>query len=105
MALKVLEVFAGYGVGSYCIKKAGAKNIVFGFSEIEKYAASLYENKHKKVRNYGDINKIETKELKDFELFKFKLSINELFSLMKMKFLLMDFHIFNMQNVQQMVGM
>lgn len=69
MALKVFEAFAGYGGASYGLKKAGVKFKVVGFSEIDKYAASLYENNHKRAKNYGDITKIDTDELKDFDLF------------------------------------
>jgi len=39
-----------------------------GYSEINKYAIQIYEKKFPKHKNYGDITKINTKELPDFDL-------------------------------------
>jgi DNA (cytosine-5)-methyltransferase 1 len=69
MTLKIFEAFAGYGGASFGLKKAGIKYKVIGFSEIDKYAAQLYENNHKGALNFGDITKIETNKIKDFDLF------------------------------------
>ncbi len=38
-----------------------------GYSEIDKYAISVYERHFKGVRNYGDITKINAEELPDFD--------------------------------------
>lgn len=38
-----------------------------GYSEIDKYATSVYERHFKGVRNYGDITKINAAELPDFD--------------------------------------
>lgn len=39
-----------------------------GYSEIDKYASSVYERHYPNVRNYGDITKINANELPDFDL-------------------------------------
>ena len=41
--------------------------LCIGYSEIDKYAIQIYE-KHFKHKNYGDITKINPKELPDFDL-------------------------------------
>lgn len=38
-----------------------------GYSEIDKYAISVYEKHFKGVKNYGDITKIIAEELPDFD--------------------------------------
>lgn len=38
-----------------------------GYSEIDKYASSVYERHYPNVRNYGDITKINADELPDFD--------------------------------------
>jgi len=38
-----------------------------GYSEIDKYAISVYEKHFKGVKNYGDITKIKAEELPDFD--------------------------------------
>jgi len=40
---------------------------VVGYSEIDRYAVSVYERHFKGVRNYGDITKITAEELPDFD--------------------------------------
>lgn len=79
MALKVFEGFAGYGGGSFAFEKLEKQNKkykfeVVGYSEIDRYASELYDLNHKningkKIKNYGDITKIDPKELPDFDLF------------------------------------
>lgn len=39
-----------------------------GFSEIDKYASSIYQKHYPNHKNYGDITKINAEELPDFEL-------------------------------------
>ena len=39
-----------------------------GYSEIDKYASSVYEYHFKGAKNYGDITKIKAEELPDFDL-------------------------------------
>jgi len=40
-----------------------------GYSEIDKYADQIYKSKFPEHKNYGDITKINAKELPDFDLF------------------------------------
>jgi len=49
-----------YGLGSDVID-------VVGYSEIDKYAISVYEYWFKGVKNYGDITKIDAESLPDFD--------------------------------------
>jgi len=43
--------------------------ICIGYSEINKYADQIYQSKFPEHKNYGDITKINEKELPDFDLF------------------------------------
>ncbi len=45
----------------------GLSATFIGYSEIDKYATSVYEKHFKGVKNYGDITKINEKELPDFD--------------------------------------
>ncbi len=77
--LKIFEGFAGYGGGSFALKRLKEKYPNFqykvvGYSEIDKYACELYDLNHKsqngrKIKNYGDITKINPKNLPDFDFF------------------------------------
>ena len=77
--MKVFEGFAGYGGGSFALKRIkelhpNFKYEVIGYSEIDKYASELYDANHKQkngknIKNYGDITQIDPKELPDFDLF------------------------------------
>lgn len=39
-----------------------------GFSEIDKYASAIYQKHYPEHKNYGDITKIDTKDLPEFDL-------------------------------------
>ena len=96
--MKYLDLFAGYGGFSLGIQQAYDNNLgriartsdtenrwdkslsaecdgdggrthpcCIGFSEIDKYAIQVYK-KHFNHKNYGDITKINPKELEDFDL-------------------------------------
>ncbi|MFV0211771.1 DNA cytosine methyltransferase [Empedobacter falsenii] len=67
--IKVFEAFAGYGGASYGLKKAGVEHEVVGYSEIDKFASALYDCNFPNIKNYGDITKINIKDLPDFDLF------------------------------------
>ena len=41
--------------------------VIIGYSEIDKYAVSVYERHFKGVKNYGDITKINAEQLPDFD--------------------------------------
>lgn len=67
--LRVFEAFAGYGGASFGLKRAGIPHEVIGYSENDKFASELFEINHPGILNYGDITKIDPKELPDFDLF------------------------------------
>ncbi len=67
--LRVFEGFAGYGGASFGLKKSGIDHEVVGFSEFDKFASSIFETNHPGIRNFGDIKKIDPRELPDFDLF------------------------------------
>lgn len=69
--LKVFESFAGIGSQRKALQRIGVEHEVVGISEIDKYAYQSYCAIHGKTKNYGDITKINTDELPDFDLFTY----------------------------------
>ncbi len=72
--IRVFEGFAGYGGATYGLQRAGINYEVVGYSEFDKFASALYDANHKDVngnpiKNWGDITKVDAKELPDFDLF------------------------------------
>lgn len=77
--LRVFEGFAGYGGGSFALKRVQQENPEFkykviGYSEIDKYASELFDLNHKdkdgnNIKNFGDITKVSSDEIPDFDLF------------------------------------
>lgn len=77
--IRVFEGFAGYGGGSFGLKrlKENMPEIdyeVIGYSEFDKYASELFDANHKDkngkpLKNWGDITQIDPNELPDFDLF------------------------------------
>ena len=72
--IKVFEAFAGYGSQSIALERLKRHFPEFdyevvGISEIDKYAVTAYNALHGDVPNYGDISKIDWKEVPDFDLF------------------------------------
>ncbi len=67
--IKLFEAFTGYGGASWGLKKAKIPFEAIGYSEIDKFAIKLYELNNKKVKNFGDITKIEPEKLPDFDFF------------------------------------
>lgn len=63
---KYLELFAGTGIGGMALDYIGGECI--GYSELDKYAIQNYENNFPNRANYGDITKINEKELPDFDV-------------------------------------
>ncbi|MFC1855880.1 DNA (cytosine-5-)-methyltransferase [Thermodesulfobacteriota bacterium] len=62
--MKYLSLFSGIGGFELGLKGKGE---CIGHSEVDKYAIKIYE-KHFNHKNYGDITKINPKELPDFDL-------------------------------------
>lgn len=69
--LRVFEAFAGYGSQSMALERLGIDFEVVGISEIDKYAIQAYNAVHGETKNYGDISKIDWKEVPDFDLFTY----------------------------------
>lgn len=74
MSFKVFSTFTGIGGFELGIDEAWLQTepeaeypIVVGYSEIDKYAISVYEHHFKGVKNYGDITKIDAETLPDFD--------------------------------------
>lgn len=67
--IRVFEGFAGYGGASFGLKRAGIKHRVIGYSEVDADAIELYHYNFPKIKNYGDITKIEASAIPDFDLF------------------------------------
>ena len=79
--LRVFEGFAGYGGGSFALKRIKENNNRFNYevvaySEIDKFASELFDANHKrcdgsKIKNYSDITKInpKSKDFPDFDMF------------------------------------
>lgn len=77
--IRIFEGFAGYGGGSYGLKrlKEALPDFdyeVVAYSENDKYASQLFDANHKDengnpIRNWGDITAINPYELPDFDMF------------------------------------
>jgi len=63
--MKYLSLFSGVGGFELGI---GEKAECIGFSEIDKYATQIYKKHFPNHKNYGDITKINTSTLPDFDL-------------------------------------
>lgn len=77
--IRVFEGFAGYGGGSFGLKRL-KENLpeidyeVIGYSEYDKFASNLFDANHRDkdghlLKNWGDITKIDPNELPDFDMF------------------------------------
>lgn len=69
--IRVFEAFAGIGTQAMALKRIGVDYEVVGISEVDKFALKSYEEIHGKVNNYGDISKIDSDKLPDFDLFTY----------------------------------
>ena len=79
MKLRVFEGFAGYGGASFALRRLQEKYPQFkyeivGYSEIDKFAAALYDVNHhdskgNQIKNWGDITRINPEDLPDFDMF------------------------------------
>ena len=56
--IKVIELFAGVGSQAMALRNIGIDYEIIGISEIDKFAYKSYEAIHGKVKNFGDITKI-----------------------------------------------
>lgn len=69
--IRVFESFAGIGTQRMGLERAGIEHEVVGLCEIDKFAIDSYQAIHGQVNNYGDISKVNPKELLDFDLFTY----------------------------------
>ena len=67
--LRLFEAFAGYGGASFALQKTNIPFETIGFSENDKFAVELYKRNHPGVTDFGDITKIDPKDIPDFDLF------------------------------------
>ena len=65
--MKYFSMFSGIGGFEYGLQQSKHEFECIGFSEIDKYASSIYTRHFPKHRNYGDATKINTEDLPDFE--------------------------------------
>ena len=68
MKLKYLSLFSGCGMFEAAIKEVFPTAECVGFSEIDKYAMSVYQNHYPNHKPLGDITKIDIYSLPDFHL-------------------------------------
>ena len=66
--MKYFSMFSGIGGFELGIKQSGVDMECVGYSEIDKYARSIYERRFPNHVNWGDATEINPKELPDFDL-------------------------------------
>lgn len=60
-------MFSGIGGFEYGLQQSKHKFTIVGFSEIDKYAKSVYQKHYPNHTDYGDATTIKTEELPDFD--------------------------------------
>ena len=78
MKIKVFEAFSGVGAQRMALRNLGIPHEVVGISEIDKYAIQSYEAIHGETENFGDISKVNPKDLPDFDLFTYSFPCQDL---------------------------
>ena len=76
--LKVFEAFSGYGSQSIALRNLGIDYEVVGISEIDKYAIKAYQATHNPTKNFGDISKINPKDIPQHNLFTYSFPCQDL---------------------------
>ena len=61
--LRVFEAFSGVGAQRMALRNLGVEHEVVGISEIDKFAIKSYEAIHGETVNFGDISKLNPKDL------------------------------------------
>lgn len=67
--VKLFESFSGVGTQAMALKRLGVKVTHVGISEIDKHAITSYNAIHGEVKNYGDISKINGKDIPYVDIF------------------------------------
>ena len=65
--IKYFSMFSGIGGFEYGMEQSDYEFECVGYSEIDKFARSIYEKHYPKHINYGDATRINTKDLPSFE--------------------------------------
>lgn len=65
--MRVLELFSGYGSQALALENLGIE-FTSDISEIDKYAIKAYSQLHGETHNWGDITKIDEKQLPYYDL-------------------------------------
>lgn len=66
--IRLLSFYSGYGGAEFSLEKAQIPFECLGYSEYDKRQIRIYEQNHKGIKNYGDITKINPKDLPDCDL-------------------------------------
>lgn len=69
--LRVFEAFSGIGTQRMALNNIGFEHEVIGISEISESAIKAYNAIHGETRNFGDISKLDTKDIPDHDLFTY----------------------------------
>ena len=67
MTIRYFSMFSGIGGFEYGLQQSKHDFECVGYSEIDRYARSIYERHYPNHTNYGDATRIDTKDLPDFE--------------------------------------
>ena len=65
--MKYLSLFSGIGGFEYGIEKSKKEMECIGYSEIDKYAESIYKRQFPEHKGFGDVTKLDTEQLPDFD--------------------------------------
>ena len=63
--MKLFSLFTGIGGLEWGVNQSAE---IVGFSEINKNSIKIFQKNHPSVKNYGDITRIDLKELPDFDI-------------------------------------
>ena len=66
--IKYLSIFSGIGGFEYGMQQSNKEFECIGYSEVDKYAKSIYKKHFPGHKDLGDATKIRTEELADFDL-------------------------------------
>lgn len=66
--IKYLSIFSGIGGFEYGMQQSDKEFECVGYSEVDKYATSIYKKHFPEHKDLGDATKIRTEELADFDL-------------------------------------
>ena len=68
MTLKVLSLCSGVGGAELALQQSEIDAELIGYSEIDKYASSIYQKHFPNHTNLGDLTKIDANKLEDFDM-------------------------------------